>query len=77
VTSGVTGSIVVGSIHNHRMLLGGIMVESGMLGTAVVSGSEKDHVELYVDMQREAIKGSTDAYLVEQGAPSGECSTPL
>jgi hypothetical protein len=28
-------------------------------------------------MQRDALEGRTDAYLVEQGAPSGECSTPL
>jgi hypothetical protein len=78
--SGVTGftiSTVVGSIHSHRMLPGGTVVDSGILGTVVVSSSGQEHAELYGDMQREALEDKTDAYLVEQGAPSGECSTPL
>jgi hypothetical protein len=43
VMSGVTGSTgytVVGSIHSHRMLPRGTMVDSGILGKVVVSGSE-------------------------------------
>ena len=53
------------------------MVESGILGIVVVSGSEQEHAELYGDMHRDTLEGRSDAYLVQQGAPIGECSTPL
>jgi hypothetical protein len=39
-TLGVTGSIVVGSIHSHRMLPGGTVVDSGILGAAIVRNNE-------------------------------------
>jgi hypothetical protein len=67
VTSRVTIftiSTVVGSIHYHRMLPGGKVVDSGILGTTLVSNSEKEHAESYGDMQRDALEDRNDAYLV-------------
>jgi hypothetical protein len=68
---------MVGSIQSHRILLGGTVVDNGILGNAVVNIGGQEHVELYGDMQKEALEDRNDAYVVEQGAPSGECSTPL